>query len=34
MISADILRGAYFFGTPQEWGKIGAKQFLELCSVF
>ena len=34
MISADILRGANFFGNPQERGKTGAKQFFKLCSVF
>ena len=34
MISADILRGANFFGNPQERGKTGEQQFFKLCSVF
>ena len=29
MISADILRGANFFGNPQERAKTGAKQFFK-----
>ena len=34
MISADILRGANFFGNPQERGKTGAKHFFKLCFFF